>query len=396
MLTGIQRVVYNILDELQQEDYTKEQVQPIVLSSRGFLPITSLNKHRYMLSHNNFKQQQKYLTFFKNINFRKIPKLYQLMKYVFFMRKRLKTAYVISEPSIRFTKGDIVLFLDSSWNLPMWKEVKKAKKAEAKIVFVIYDFIPMLFPQFCEKAHSKQFELFFRKSLVVADQYIGISKTVMNDISSLAADLAPEQAKKIQYDYFYLGANFSKENQEVKKIREEIIEFFNTKIPILLTVSTIEPRKNHALILDAFEKLIQENVSVKLCFIGKIGWKVESFMKRIENHPLLKKDFLVIHDANDTELLYAYQKSFTLVFASTTEGFGLPIIEALNYNLPVIASDIKIHREIGQNQITYFQDDNIQDLTSQIKQILLNPKKISCSSWLTWKESARMLFDKLK
>ena len=89
---------------------------------------------------------------------------------------------------------------------------------DAKIVFVIYDFIPLLYPQFCEHAHTKQFELFFQKSLNIADQYIGISKTVMDDIIVLANKFLPERANKIQYDYFYLGANFLKKNDKYAKV----------------------------------------------------------------------------------------------------------------------------------------------------------------------------------
>ena len=396
MLTGIQRVVYNILEELEEQNVTEKKIQPMVLSSRGFLPINSLKKHCYMSSNDHLKQKKKRI-FNNTINFRKIPKIYQLMKFTFFMRKRLQTALFISEPSIRFNQEDIILFLDSSWNLPMWREAKKAKKAGAKIVFVIYDFIPLLYPQFCEHAHTKQFKLFFQKSLNIADQYMGISKTVMDDIIVLANKFFPERANKIQYDYFYLGANFLKRNENYQKIRKEIVDFFHTRVPVFLTVSTIEPRKNHALVLDAFDKLIQENIPIKLCFIGKIGWKVESFVERIKNHSLLGEKFLVIHDANDAELVYAYTKSLSLIFASRIEGFGLPIIESLSYQLPVIASDIKIHREIGQDQITYFLDGDSQDLILQMKKALLKPKKmLQKAYWLTWKESAYMLLNKLQ
>ena len=239
---------------------------------------------------------------------RRSPLIYKLAKRLFWAIKLTYFQTNKKNQVIQFSSSDILLFLDASWSLPIWDEIKRAKGARTKIFFVIYDLIPIRFPEFCDLEHSREFISFINNSLDYTDGYIGISKTVMNDIRTYAHETNHPRAYNILYDYFYLGANFTNSNMtDIQPvIRPEIISFFGDSMPIFLTVSTIEPRKNHALILDAFERLWLENTKVKLCFIGKIGWKVKALIHRIQTHPKLNKQLLVIHDATDAELHFAY------------------------------------------------------------------------------------------
>jgi alpha-1,2-rhamnosyltransferase len=91
-------------------------------------------------------------------------------------------------------------------------------------------------------------------------------------------------------------------------------------------------------------------------------------------------------------LVYAYKNSKALVFASKIEGFGLPIVESLHFGLPVLVSDIPVHREIGKDQVTYFSLENVDNLVNKIKNEEL--KNIKNYQWLNWYESTKMLIEK--
>jgi alpha-1,2-rhamnosyltransferase len=164
-------------------------------------------------------------------------------------------------------------------------------------------------------------------------------------------------------------------------------------------VSTIEPRKNHTYLLDCFEQLWQEGIDVNLLFIGKVGWEVAALMKRINQHPQRNQQFFVFHDANDAELAYAYEHSTALVFPSHAEGFGLPIIEALEHGLPVIASDIPVHREVGGDLAMYIDTAKTESLVDLVKDILAHGIPIKHQPkdyhWLSWQESAQQLIDRV-
>lgn len=398
MLTGIQRVVYNILEKAMLDEEIVKHIQPIVLSNRGFIPISKLEPHGYTkLIHskkNTKKSNKNNLLEPLKLFLRKFPFTYQIIKIFYFFLKRTFVLYGNTEKSIIFTKEDTLLFLDATWSMPIWAEVANAKKNGTKIIFVIYDLIPIRFPQFCDKRHNDEFSNFFRNSLDFADMYVGISKTVMQDIVNFALESKHVRAESIKYDYFYLGSDFSKSIAD-SNVRKEMKDFFQDAMPVFLTVSTIEPRKNHSMILQAFDDLWNKGVDVKLCFIGKVGWKIEEFINIIKAHKMLGTKFMVFYDANDSELSYAYAHARSLIFASFAEGFGLPIIESMHYGLPVLASSLPIHQEIGGNNIEYFNSNDLEELISKIIQILQTPKENVTTSWIDWQDSTRMLWNKI-
>ena len=397
MLTGIQRVVYNIVEKALLDQNLSNSVQPVVLSSRGFLPIKHLEKHQYSakdVSKLNTKKRKSFYDWIILLQIRKFPIIYNIIKNIYFIIRHKKIANIIKEPSVVFTKDDTLLFLDACWGMPIWKEVTRAKRQGARVVFVVYDLIPIRFPQFCDEPHTKALRKFIVNSFDMADMYLGISKTVIEDIKSFAHEIGHERAQTIQYDYFYLGADFSHTIYE-GMVRDEMKDFFQGNAPVFLTVSTLEPRKNHVTILKAFDVLWARGIDVKLCFIGKVGWKIDVLLETIKSHKMLNTKFLVFYDANDFELSYAYQHAHTLVFASFAEGFGLPIIESMGYGLPVLASDLPIHKEIGRDTIDYFDLNDFDAFINKIENIARKPKKHTKITWIGWQESTHSLFSKI-
>ena len=121
-----------------------------------------------------------------------------------------------------------------------------------------------------------------------------------------------------------------------------------------LVVGTIEPRKNHSFILDVFEELWDQGRQDKLVIIGRIGWKCDQVIARMQSHPELEHKLFFFADASDDELLYSYRNSQGLIFASYVEGFGLPIVEAMASKLRVFCSEIPVFREVGGTYPSYF------------------------------------------
>ncbi len=394
-LTGIQRVVFRILKELSSDSLYADNIAAVALSSDGFVKIDALRPHSYT---NTQYTAQKSALFFENAKrlLRRYQPLYKVAKRIYHFLWRNNTK-LKSKPPVVFKNGDTLLFLDACWDMPIWDEVKRAKASGAKIVFVIYDLIPLLYPQFCESSHIDEFKTFIDKTFAYADKYIGISKTVRDDVMCYMFKKDFYEASTKLYDYFYLGADFTNTNYSKGNIRAEIKSFFDSKAPVYLTVSTIEPRKNHAFILDAFDKLWQEGADVKLLFIGKVGWKVDKLISRIHSHPKFSSSLLAIHNASDAELSYSYTNAKALIFASFVEGFGLPIIEAMNHLLPVFVSDTKIHREIGGENVEYFSLEDCGALAQIISDDMTKQKKqIAHTEWLSWAQSAKMLISKVQ
>jgi alpha-1,2-rhamnosyltransferase len=166
---------------------------------------------------------------------------------------------------------------------------------------------------------------------------------------------------------------------------------------MFIAVGTIEPRKNHHYLLDAFDLVWQECPDTGLCIIGTIGWLGEQVMHRIRTHPQYKHNLFMFNRMSDAELDYYYRHSKALIFPSLAEGFGLPIVEALHYGLPVFASDIPIHREVGKDFCTYFDirdPDCLAKIIIDIEKTGTLPHARSNKEYkpTTWKDSCEELF----
>ena len=130
-------------------------------------------------------------------------------------------------------------------------------------------------------------------------------------------------------------------------------------------VGSIEPRKSHEYVLNAFESLWAAEINVSLVFVGRNTWKSDALLERISSHQRLNQNLFLLRDATDVDLDFCYNHSSALIIASTVEGFGLPIVEAFQAGLPVIASDIPVFREIAKDNATYFLLDNTESLAGE-------------------------------
>ncbi|MCP4116873.1 MAG: glycosyltransferase [Desulfobacteraceae bacterium] len=302
------------------------------------------------------------------------------------------------DPFLQVEPGDMLLLLDSTWYSDIWSSVEKVRDRGGRVVSVIYDLIPITHPQFCDDYLAEVFKTWFMDSLNQVDGYVAISKTVRDDLKRFMADQLDSPVDPKRFDYFYLGADFKQGALEHTDIGPELKDALE-KRPAYIIVSTVEPRKNHGYLLDAFDILWKQGADISLFIIGRTGWKVESLMDRIHKHPQLGKKLFHWDHIDDNELKYCYSKAKTLLFPSCAEGFGLPIIEALSHGLPVIASDIPVHREVGGDRIGYCNLANPGDLARLIGDMEENefgngaPCVEDSHTWISWQESSEMLFD---
>ncbi|CAI9119263.1 glycosyltransferase family 4 protein [Brytella acorum] len=125
--------------------------------------------------------------------------------------------------------------------------------------------------------------------------------------------------------------------------------------PYFVFLSTIEARKNHLLLLNIWRRLVEEHgaAAPKLIIVGKRGWENEQVLDMLERCPALQ-GFVEEHNAlPDTQVVSLLRGARALLFPSFTEGFGLPLAEALALGTPAICSDIPVFREVGGTAAHY-------------------------------------------
>lgn len=291
----------------------------------------------------------------------------------------------------------ILLLLDASWNMKFWPAVDKFRAAGGHVSAVLYDLIPFSHPDTVEEHTRKAHTSWWLEAPKHLDSVICISKTVRDQYllwqeeNRLAHRLSSEQVS-----YFYLGSELNASHHDGK----DQIDIVPGNDPYFLVVGSLEPRKNHAVILDAFDELWHQGIAINLVIVGSHGWKSEALLKRVANHPMLDKKLFLLRRTTDTELTQLYSKTAGLIIASIAEGFGLPIVEAFQRGAQVVCSDIPVFREIAGQRAVYFDPSNHTELASNVMMVnkftLANPEAPKDTIlWLTWRESTEQLLQEL-
>ena len=302
-----------------------------------------------------------------------------------FMKKFLNLKdFSLKDEAIDLNENDIFYGLDlvaDHVNIATKEGIFKLfKHLKVKIIFLVYDLIAVKYPYFFPKIDNLKYKIWLNDIRESADALITISNSVKNDLEKYITN--------IPITTIHLGADI-----ETKRILKKN----KFKVPTFLMVSTIEPRKGHEDILNAFEILWNRKIKLKLIFIGREGWMVEKLLKRIHTHKYFNKYLFHLKNVNDKILIEYYQRSTAFIMASYAEGFGLPIIEAAKYNLPIIARDIPVFKEIASNHAFYFPNtsNRVNIANSVLKWLNLykrgNYPKSKYIRHLSWKENVKKL-----
>ncbi len=398
--TGIQRVVKNIVKNIPQ--VSKElgiEIIPVVSISNQYYSFDAFSEGNKKSNNLKLFLKKAYVAMRAFLDFilpKKLSKtLYNPSIGIFINKltdKILFSKKIDADKLVSLESNDILILIDSTWLNNNYKQLGHLKQKSVKIVAVIYDIIPISHPEFCNIDITASLQDWYKKATKFIDGYIAISESVKEDTYRYIQNNINSNIDKKKFDYFYLGTNFSTEYDE-KKVPDTFKNHFKNP-NTYLTVSTIEPRKNHSYILDTFDRLWESNEDATYIMIGRIGWNTESLIKRVKSHKEYNKRLFLLEDIDDNSLVYAYKNSKALIFASHIEGFGLPIIESLFYKLPVLASNTPIHREIAKENATYFDLADTHSLLSIIKS--QNIKPVNDFIWQDWFQSTKELILKSK
>ena len=304
------------------------------------------------------------------------------------------------DPVITVHPNDVWFTADTFMKYPPGM-LRKLRRYGVHISFVIYDILPLMFPRFFYKAHRLEFLDWFRLVMEEADEVVCISRTVADDVHQWLEANTPTRSKPLSIGHFHLGADItaSKPTYGIKPHENSALSAMQ-KYPVLLMVGTLEPRKGHAQVIEAMNRLWSAGENINLVIVGKEGWRARKLAETLRAHPEHGRHLFWFNDASDELLQRLYAESTALVAASYGEGFGLPLIESAAHGLPVIARDIPVFREVAGEHAYYFHNTYAEPLAEEIRAWLaLNEKNEAPTSigmpYLTWAESSRQLRDVL-
>ena len=231
-----------------------------------------------------------------------------------------------------------------------------------KRITMIHDLTPILFPEH-HRYHSQLLQKIFLKGILKR------SNIVLSNSENTSKDIRrvyPFTKNKVKT--ILLGRDTSFERASSRTYHNE----HNVNQPYFLCTGTIEPRKNLNLLLDAYQKFRdQSDGKTLLIFAGKLGWKTESFVSKLDNHPY-KNDIILTGFISKTALIELYSHALALIYPSIYEGFGLPVLEAISCGTRVICSGNSSMPEVAGELGYYFEPTDMLALTQHMHTIAKN------------------------
>jgi glycosyltransferase involved in cell wall biosynthesis len=268
--------------------------------------------------------------------------------------------------------GDVFIGLDlAPTGVPAALGLFRSLKARGvKLVFVLYDMLPLAHPEWFPPNASDILDPWYRTVAAVADRVVAISHSVADDFAAWLPSTGRQAP--LELSWFHLGADVHasvpsrgmsiEDNVRLNKLIQ--------KGNMVLMVGTIEPRKGHDQALEAFATLRARGVDAELVIVGKQGWCVEALIERLVTETASGLGITWFSSASDELLDQLYGSADLLLVASRGEGFGLPIVEAAMRGVTVLARDIPVFREVGGQGIVYFSGDTADDLANSIERTL--------------------------
>lgn len=422
--SGIQRVVRNVIRELPAKDGERECIPVVMLQGKLYeaksLAPLSIDKLDLVSLRIRWEQMANLFWFRQRSLARQWPFSRSLWaRRLLYVGCRLFAFGFLSIPIRLFDRalkgqelpkrcvplkhraGDQLVLLDSSWHSDIFPLAEQLKRDGVGIISVVYDLIPLSHPQFCDAGLVKVFNHWFDWIARTADGYIAISATIRDQLrQEMVRRIGESQVQERWFDYFHLGSELDQINA-AHAVDPKLLRLFKRPEPVFLMVSTIEPRKNHAYLLDAFERAWAAGSQARLCIVGKIGWKCEALIERIERHAQFNSRLFMFNNLSDQSLEHAYRHSTALVFPSYVEGFGLPLVEAMQRGLPAMGSDIEVFREIGGEFMAYFDLDDPQSLANLVIDmehtgVFPARRNLDQWQWLSWRQASAQLVERIE
>lgn len=289
----------------------------------------------------------------------------------------------LSSIPLQVEQGDILVLADVTPLSKFTTLLEEIREKGGKVVFLLYDLIPLSFPGTCRASYVESFAHRLDTILAKCDSVVTISKSVAGELEQYLRHSAHSVREGLRIGWFHLGYDLDEVNGEPSPD----VKAIPPPGPFFLTVGTLEPRKGHLVALDAFERLWARGSQARYVIAGRYGWSARALVSRIRNHPEFGRRLLWVEGPEDASLQFLYRNAAALVYPSIAEGFGLPLIEAARYGTRIIASDLPVFREICGDHALYFEVLDDAALAERIEECLAGRAPTPDFSALTWKQA---------
>jgi glycosyltransferase involved in cell wall biosynthesis len=229
-----------------------------------------------------------------------------------------------------------VVFNTSHTGLERASYAARLRRRGARPVFFVHDLIPLTHPEYCRRGERERHVARMRTAVTTGRGIIVNSRDTLDALRRFCRDMGLRMPPAVVAP---LATSLSQAEPGPRPIAA----------PYFVSVGTIEPRKNHGLLLRLWRELVERSgaAAPRLVVIGQRGWESGDAADLLEQCRRSNGIVAVRSDCGDAELATYLRHAQALLIPSFAEGYGIPVTEALSLGVPVIASDLPAFREIA-------------------------------------------------
>lgn len=239
-------------------------------------------------------------------------------------------------------------------------------------VISILDVSYVRFPELFKPADLRQLTFWTKFSVRKTRKIFTISQASKDDI------IKEYGVSKDKVVVTYPGIKLKAQMSKLKTTAQSssILDKYGIKKDYILFVGTLQPRKNVARLIEAFSMLNSNDkrINADLVIVGKKGWMYEEILAAPEKFGISDK-VKFLHSVSDEDLPSFYKNALCFVLPSLYEGFGLPILEAMQNGCPVLTSDVSSLPEAGGDAALYFDPLDTNDIKEKME-LMMNDKEL--------------------
>jgi glycosyltransferase involved in cell wall biosynthesis len=322
-----------------------------------------------------------------------------LLQFGIELPKGLTQQAVADQAPIHWQRGDIFFALDMQHHVQLAHQAffKQLQADGVTVKFLVHDLLPIQLAKLFKDDDAKQLHEQWLSMVAASDGAICVSKATADAFEDWIANNAVYRTPGFRMAWVHNGGDLdgSKPSRGLPENANEVLAKIRQR-PSFLSVSTLEPRKGQDLLFAAVQVLWEQGHDINLVLVGKQGWKIDELASQLHEHPENGKRLFWLEGISDEYLEKVYQASSVLVAASINEGFGLSLIEAARYGIPIIARDIPVFREVAQSSAYFFQANKSREFAEELGNWLalyqqdMHPASTGLN-WQTWSQSAEQL-----
>lgn len=309
-------------------------------------------------------------------------------------------------PDYVFPTGCALVNPGTSWGY--WNyflAIRDAKKNHAiQYIPLVHDCIPLLFQEYCNPILVHDFINWLTGILTHGDLILTNSENTKSDFKNAAVELGFDQRACATIHLNGQAAETRAADATEDYGALDVMREHNLDVEdFVLFVSTIEPRKNHAIALSAWSRLLKSKRHQKiprLICVGNTGWMNDEFYQRLSRDKALNERVVVLTNVSEHVLTLLYKRCLFTLFPSLYEGWGLPISEAIAHGKVPLVSNVSSHPEAGGDLSVYFDVNSETDFQAKLEQLIYDAayrseleQKIAAATPLRpWREIAGQVF----